>query len=202
MSCPVRWPPAGRPGTGSQRVKAHFSQMALSIHLPRCVLPSAYSSKCFCPRRPPDSGPSPGDQLHFGVGAGEIQIFAAVHDGRTGGTHMHFLRAAFVQEVHRLPQLGARTMESSTNSSFLPESVPARESASFSPPDCASPDWRSEGTGPCGGVLDEGTGEGLVGLVGVADGVGQTGVRHAATKSTSGMVPASISLRAMISPLR
>ena len=93
---------------------------------------------------------------------------------------MHFLRAAFVQEVHRLPQLGA------------PDDGVVHEQQLLALNQLRHGDLLhlrhqiahlliggGEGTGPCGGVLDEGTGEGLVGLVCVADGVGQTGVRHA-----------------------
>ena len=93
---------------------------------------------------------------------------------------MHFLRAAFVQEVHRLPQLGA------ANDGVVHEQqLPALNQLGYG----NLLHFRhqiahlliggGEGAGPCGGVLDKGTGEGLMGLVCVADGVGQTRVRHA-----------------------
>ena len=50
---------------------------------------------------------SPGQQFHVGVAAGEIQVLAAVHDGRTGRAHVDLLSAGLVEEFHGLPELGA-----------------------------------------------------------------------------------------------
>ena len=93
---------------------------------------------------------------------------------------MHFLRAAFVQEVHRLPQLGAPDDGVVHEQQLLAlNQLRHGNLLHFRHQIAHLLICGSEGTGPGGGVLDEGTGEGLMGLVCVADGVGQTGVRHA-----------------------
>ena len=48
-----------------------------------------------------------GDQIHIAGGTGEIQVFAAIHDGRTGRTHMYGLCTVFIKEFYGFLQLGA-----------------------------------------------------------------------------------------------
>ena len=47
-----------------------------------------------------------GNQIHIRGGTGEIEVFAAKHDGRAGGADMHLFRAAVVQEIDCFPHLG------------------------------------------------------------------------------------------------
>ena len=120
-----------------------------------------------------------GQQLHLRVAAGEVQILAAIHDRRAGGAHVDLFRAALIQKFHRLPQLGA------------PDDGIVHEQQLFALDQLGHGDLLHLGhlvahvlvggherTGPGGGVLHEGAGEGHVAGVGIADGVGQTRVGH------------------------
>ena len=48
-----------------------------------------------------------GDEIHIRGVAREIQVLAAVHNGRTGRTHMNFFCTRVVQKLHGFLQLGA-----------------------------------------------------------------------------------------------
>ena len=122
-----------------------------------------------------------GDQLHVTGGTGEVQVLAAIHDGRTGGAHMDGFGAVGVQEFDRLLELGAPNngiihkeqllfLDQLVDGDLLHLShlVPLRLAGGHEAP-C-----------PGGGVFDEGTGEGDAALVGVANGVRGAGVGDAA----------------------
>ena len=47
------------------------------------------------------------DQFHLRSASGEVQIFTAVHNRRTGRTHMDFLRAVFIEKLNSFPHLCA-----------------------------------------------------------------------------------------------
>ena len=64
---------------------------------------------------------APRDEVHIGGVARERQVLAAVHDGRAGAAHVHLGRAGRRRAGRRSCRSWVpRTMESSTNSSFLP----------------------------------------------------------------------------------
>ena len=122
-----------------------------------------------------------GQQFHFAVRAGEVQIFAGVHDGRAGGAHVDGLRAVVVEEFHGLLELGAPddgvvdeeqvlVLDELRDGDLLHlgDLVPLALAG------------RHEGPRPGGGVFDEGAGEGDVAPVGVSDGVGRAGIRDSA----------------------
>ena len=98
------WVDAGRfehaiSGLVSQESKPSFSQMVRSMHFPRSVEESAYSSRCFWPSSPSSSWMTRRrNQVHLGFAAREAQVFAAEHNGRAGGAHVHFFGAGAVGE--------------------------------------------------------------------------------------------------------
>ena len=92
---------------------------------------------------------------------------------------MHFLGAAFVQEIHGFPKLGAPDDGVVHQQQLLAlDKLRHGNLLHFRHQVPHFLIGGHEGAGPGGGILDEGAGEGLVGEVGVADAVGQTGVRN------------------------
>ena len=93
---------------------------------------------------------------------------------------MDFLRAAAVQEFRGLSQLGA-----ADNGVVDQQETPAfnefvdRDQLHLRDQVTLGLDGRHEGPGPGGSVFDEGARERNAGLIGVADGVGDAGIRHA-----------------------
>lgn len=47
------------------------------------------------------------NQFHLRSTSGEVQIFTAVHNRRTGRPHMDFLRTVFIEKLYRFPHLCA-----------------------------------------------------------------------------------------------
>ena len=93
---------------------------------------------------------------------------------------MHFLGAGPVQEIHRLPQLSAPDDGVVHQQQLLAlDELRHGNLLHFRHQIAHLLIGGHEGAGPGGGVLDEGPGEGLVGVVGIADAVGQAGIRHA-----------------------
>ena len=92
---------------------------------------------------------------------------------------MHFLGAGLVQEIHSLPKLGAPDDGVVHQQQLLAlDQLRHRDLLHFrnQVPDLLV--GGHKGTGPGGSILDEGPGEGLVGEVGITDGVGQAGIRN------------------------
>ena len=92
---------------------------------------------------------------------------------------MNLLGAALVEELGGFPQLG--TPDNGVVNEHQPAAlnqIMHRNQLHLGNQVALALNGGHEGTGPGGGVLDKGAGEGNAGAVGVADGMGRTGVRH------------------------
>ena len=123
----------------------------------------------------------PGDQLHIAVGAAEVQILAGIHDRRARASDMHLLRAVFIQEIHRLPQLRSPDDGIVDEQQLLPLNQGVHGNLlhlrNLVPVLLGR---RHEGAAPGRRILDERPGEGPSAPVRIADGVRRTAVGHPA----------------------
>ena len=132
-----------------------------------------------------------GNQIHHRGGPGEVQVLAAVQQGRAGRPHMDLPGAALVQELRGLPQLGAPDdgVVDEQQAPVLDELVD-RDKLHLGNEVPLALHGGHEGAGPGGRVLDKGPGEGDAALVGVADGVGRAGIGHTGHGVGMGVIPA------------
>ena len=121
----------------------------------------------------------PGQQLHIGVAPGEVQVLAAIHNGRAGRAHVDLFRTGLIEEVHRFPELGAPDDGIVHKQQLFPlNQLGNGDLLHFGHLVADLLVGRGEGPGPGGGVLYKGAGKGFAAAVGEADGVGDAGIRH------------------------
>ena len=121
------------------------------------------------------------DQFHLRSASGEVQIFTAVHNRRTGRPHMDFLRTVFIEKLNRFPHLCAPNNAVIYEKKFLaPNEFRNRNQLHFCNPIPHGLIGWHEASRPCGCILDKRSCKWNAASVGVTNGVRNTRIRNAA----------------------
>ena len=120
-----------------------------------------------------------GDQLHFGIGTGEVQELAAKGNRRAGRTGVYFFCPCLEQELRCFPQLGApddRIVDQ--NDTLIVNQFMNRDQFHFGNQVPLALDSWHKGTGPGRRIFNKGTGERNAAFVGIPHRMGDTGIRN------------------------
>ena len=122
-----------------------------------------------------------GEQFHLAVRTGEIEVFAAMHDRRAAGAHMHRLRAVLVEEFDRFAELRAAHDRVIHEQKILAlNEIVDRDLLHLRDLFPLHLSLRRKASRPRRRVFNIRTGEGNVALICVADRVRRAGVRQTA----------------------
>ena len=134
---------------------------------------------------------APSGEVELALGAGEVEVLAAVDERRTGGPHVDLFGAMFVEPLDGVLELGAADDGVLAEHHAVPlDQLPGGDELHHRHEVAGLLVLGHEAPRPGGRILDEGARVPHPGLVGVADGVGRARIGHPGHQVDLHVVPA------------